>query len=247
MTWANGMLSDGTYKKGKVEVGQVIDQSDLGSMFVWIPRFAYSINQYKTSKSATEGTTQGITNVEFLKGTSNVGVSGTQYATDYSTDSATKGSATTMIVHPAFKFNGKNVKGLWVAKFEASMAEENKNTTTNNNVTNKTVKILPDAESWRYIYVGNIFTNCLNMKNNNIYQLSSSSDTHMMKNSEWGAVAYLAASQYGVVPAKNGSVTPEKVTGSDGKETTIYHSYIGNKDYANNLSQSTTGNITRDI
>ena len=244
MTWANGMLSDGKYKKGKVGVGQVIEQSDLGSMFVWIPRYAYSINEYKISKSATEGTTQGITKIEFLKGTSNIGVSGTQYATDYDTDSVTKGSATPMIVHSAFKFNEKNVKGLWVAKFEASMAEENKNTTTNNNVTDKTVKVLPNAESWRYIKIGNIFTNCLKMKENSIYQLASNSDSHLMKNSEWGAVAYLAASQYGVVPARNGAGTSEKVTGSDGKETTIYHSYTGNKNYTNNLSQSTTGNIT---
>lgn len=244
MTWANGMLSDGKYKKGKVGVGQVIEQSDLGSMFVWIPRYAYSINEYKISKSATEGTTQGITKIEFLKGTSNIGVSGTQYATDYNTDGVTKGSATPMIVHSAFKFNEKNVKGLWVAKFEASMAEENKNTTTNNNVTDKTVKVLPNAESWRYIKIGNIFTNCLKMKENSIYQLASNSDSHLMKNSEWGAVAYLAASQYGVVPARNGAGTSEKVTGSDGKETTIYHSYTGNKNYTNNLSQSTTGNIT---
>ena len=111
MTWANGMLSDGKYKKGKVGVGQVIEQSDLGSMFVWIPRYAYSINEYKISKSATEGTTQGITKIEFLKGTSNIGVSGTQYATDYNTDGVTKGSATPMIVHSAFKFNENNVKG----------------------------------------------------------------------------------------------------------------------------------------
>ena len=43
------------------------------------------------------------------------------------------------------------------------MQEANNNTTANNNVANKTVKIVPNAESWRYINVGNTFTNCLNI------------------------------------------------------------------------------------
>ena len=72
------------------------------------------------------------------------------------------------------------------------MAEENKNTEADNNVTTKTIKISPNADSWRYINTGNSFLNCLNMKNNNIYGLSSNADTHLMKNIEWGAVAYLA-------------------------------------------------------
>ena len=32
----------------------------------------------------------------------------------------------------------------------------------------------------------------------NIYGLSSDTDSHMMKNSEWGAIAYLTQSKYGV-------------------------------------------------
>ena len=34
-------------------------------------------------------------------------------------------------------------------------------------------------------------------ENGNIYGLSSSTDSHLMKNSEWGAVAYLSHSKYG--------------------------------------------------
>ena len=38
----------------------------------------------------------------------------------------------------------------------------------------------------------------MNMRSsNNSYGLSSSTDTHMIKNSEWGAVAYLSHSKYG--------------------------------------------------
>ena len=228
MTWANAMLSDGKYKKGSVEVGQVVADGEEGSMFVWIPRYAYSINKYKTQgpDDSANGTTQGITKVEFLKGNTNTGSSGTEYSTDYDADSVAVGTATPMIVHPAFKFGAKSLTGIWVAKFEASMAETNNNTEENNNVTNKTVKVVPNAESWRYIQLGNIFTNCLNMKDNSIYQISDGMDTHLLKNSEFGAVAYLAASQYGLVPTRN-----------DSRESSA-------GDYKSNTNQSTTGNIS---
>ncbi len=41
--WANVMLGDGTYKADTVKVGQVVEEKDLGSMYVWIPRYAYKI------------------------------------------------------------------------------------------------------------------------------------------------------------------------------------------------------------
>ena len=232
--WANAMLSDGKYNAQDVGT-EIKDINELGSMFVWVPRFAYSINEYGVAKNGTEGTTQNITTVEYLKGATNIGTSGTRYGTDYNIESVSEGDSTPMIVHPAFKFDGKNLTGIWVAKFEASMAEENLNTTANNNVDNKTVKIVPNSDTWRYITVGNCFKVSLNMKDNDIYKLPEEADTHLMKNSEWGAVAYLAASQYGVVPAKNDS---------DVYENGIYHSYSGANNYEANVSQSTTGNIT---
>ena len=59
LAWANVMLSDGKYKasnkdKSKEEGGYTDDgttevkEEELGSMFVWIPRYAYSITKYHT-------------------------------------------------------------------------------------------------------------------------------------------------------------------------------------------------------
>ena len=232
--WANAMLSDGKF--GAEDVGKVIENiEDLGSMFVWVPRFAYSINEYGIAKNGTDGETQNITTVEYLKGATNIGTSGTRYNTDYNIESVEKGNPTPMIVHPAFTYDGKPLKGIWVAKFEASMAEENLNTTTNNNTDAKTVKIVPNSDTWRYINIGNCFKVSLNMKDKDIYKLPENADTHLMKNSEWGAVAYLAASQYGVIPAKNDS---------DVTEGSVTHSYAGANDYEGNTNQSTTGDIT---
>ncbi len=250
LAWANVMLSDGTYKasaKGKPdeEGGYTddgtteVEEDELGSMFVWIPRFAYSITKYHTDSNGTEGTTQKIFDVSFIQGTGSTDFEGNRYGYSYDLSEANEGQPTPKVVHPAFSFGGNNLTGIWVAKFEASMNETNENTTANNNVTTKTVKVLPNAETWRYINVGNVFMNCLNMNRaDNIYGLSQGkTDSHLMKNTEWGAVAYLAASQYGVVPTINNKH-------EDNAASNIYHEWAGGQNYVANVSQSTTGNIT---
>ena len=56
----------------------------------------------------------------------------------------------------------------------------------------------PNIYSWRYGTVKLYEDSIMNMRSsNNSYGLSSSTDTHMIKNSEWGAVAYLSHSKYG--------------------------------------------------
>ncbi len=110
------------------------------------------------------------------------------------------------IVHPAFcDESGKGyenggwnseLSGIWVAKYEMSMEENNvhkdtNDTNTGNVITNETIKAVskPNVSSWRYISIGNSYTNGM--------EYDRSKDSHMMKNSEWGAVAYLTHSEYG--------------------------------------------------
>ncbi len=247
MLWANVMLSDGTYKQSEKNYNEdgttEVKENELGSMFVWIPRYAYSFNSYHTEMDGGEGTTQKITNVVFLDGTSNRDFEGNSYGTSYNVDDMLKkvGQPTPMIVHQGFNFGGKELTGIWVAKFEASMKETNNNNNTENDVnTGKTIKVLPNAETWRNISVGYLFMNCYNMKNSgNEYGINENEvDTHLIKNIEWGTVAYLSASQYGVVPERNSNGQREGTTGD------VYHEYAGGKDYINNVSQSTTKNVT---
>ena len=236
--WANVMLSDGKYKVSSANYTTdgttTVAEADLGSMFVWIPRYAYSINSYHTSADG-EGKTQNITNVVFLKGVSNRDSNGTEYYASYNPDSVTTGGKTPTIVHPAFNFGGKALSGIWVAKFEAGMAETL--STSTNNDGNKTVKVVPNAETWKYIQVGNCFKASLKMQvSGNPYGISGA-DSHLMKNSEWGAVAYFAASQYGKTPTINSLYEYDN-------SSNVYHEYAGGKDYKTNVSQSTTGNVT---
>src|SRR5699024_1453712 len=86
--------------------------------------------------------------------------------------------------------------GFWVGKYETSSIEGNSDSVSGDSVTSKTIQIKAGVASWRYIRVSNIFTVCTNMNSSgNPYGLSTSDsvvDPHMMKNSEWGAVAYLS-------------------------------------------------------
>ena len=169
-----------------------------GSMWVWIPRFAYSIPSggYHTS-NATE------ISIEFMKGTSNESSSGRK-SFNYAS------GAGNWNIHPAFNY-GEIVSGIWVAKFEASNS-------------NGKIMVQPGVSSWRSITVDSIYTNCLNY--------NKTLNSHMMKNDEWGAVAYLSRSKYG----KNEEVTINS-------NSSYYTGGGSGNTYVNNGAQSTTGNV----
>ncbi len=210
-----------------------------GSMWVWIPRFAYKVNSSNKTFD-----------VVFLKDTTNTYIdNGTEK------DAEKEG----YIVHPAFKDesstgyeNGgwdKELTGIWVSKFEAGYASGNNTATVKESSVKYTqasglaaaTEIGSSSDGWAAarnyldgeygVKSGDTYTfkngtapsikyptfqgltysmnytnhnDAFNIskaltENGNIYGLSSSStDSHMMKNSEWGAVAYLAQSKYGL-------------------------------------------------
>ena len=72
--------------------------------------------------------------------------------------------------------------------------------------------IKPNVTSWRYINVSNAFNVTLKMNDNgNRYGFTNNVDTHMMKNSEWGAIAYLSQSKYGKLGNENFSGANKEV------------------------------------
>ena len=89
------------------------------------------------------------------------------------------------LTHPAFTFGTTELNGIWVGKFESS-----------NDISD--IKIIPNVSSLRSQTVGNMFNASRAIETNDKYGLDASTvDTHMMKNMEWGAVAYLTNSKYG--------------------------------------------------
>lgn len=182
--WANIMLQD------ELSVDSNGYVTSMGSMFVWIPRYMYQIETlYHTS--STEG---GKINIKFLKGNSTVPTDNTNVTI------ANQSGQGNWNIHPAFSnYGGQELTGIWVAKFEATAAEGVGNSEDGDNVTNKNVRVVPNEQSWRFITIGNAYTVSTNMKNNtDLYGAGiANCDPHLMKNTEWGAVAYLTQSKYG--------------------------------------------------
>ena len=212
-------------------------QTEDGSMWVWIPRYAYRIN--KSTKTC---------DIVFLIGTSDNyydkdgKVQTAQRQTSNGQTIKTDGEAYT--VHPAFTnesnigyVNGgwkKELTGIWVSKFEAGYFDKNlvdadkekysssvnysqtygyttagKNEDARNYLDgvygSKTTAIkYPTFQggkySMNYINHNDAFniSKAIAGDSNNVYGLKNSTDSHLIKNSEWGAVAYLGQSQYGL-------------------------------------------------
>ena len=273
--WANAVLVTSTNRSTyqNANPGTTIADSDILAFYVWIPRYKYKV--WNISKQvgaestyAYNAKTEGI-DIVFESGKESTGTISCTY--NYNVDSANGGvdlSTTTAetctgnngdyYTHPAFTFGTDELRGFWISKFEISSSNP---TTTDGggNVTNLTVRSLPNVNSWRSITVRNISTVIQNMQtSSNIYGLNTSranTDSHMLTNFEWGAVAYLTNSKYG--RCTDGSCTEVTinncntcVTGigantvsADGSSTTC--TTAANK-YNGTYGKlaSTTGNIT---
>ncbi len=169
-----------------------IKMEDITTMFVWIPRYSYEIS-YTDGSSKNAG---GEIEVSFLQG---------------NTNKEKSGNTTSKIVHPGFEMNGVPLKGIWVAKFEASGVNSNGenvgNASSGSSSTASTngayVTVKPSVPSWRDIEIGESQYQSMKMSTDTEHYGMNGVNSHLMKNVEWGAVAYLCYSNYGVVPQIN--------------------------------------------
>ena len=220
-------------------------KTEDGSMWVWIPRYAYRIHK-------ENGVETQKFDIVFLVGLTdnyydeNGKLQTAQRQTSENQTIVTNGD--TYTVHPAFTnessinyANGgwnEELAGIWVAKFEAGYASGNNSATVKASSVNYSqgtswvAKIeagtssdsTQPARNWLDGKYGSTTTaikyptfqgltysmNYINhndayriskvlTESGNIYGLNSSStDSHLMKNSEWGAVSYLSQSKYGL-------------------------------------------------
>ena len=107
----------------------------------------------------------------------------------------------------------------------------------------------PNVYSWREIQVANAFYTS--------YDYKRDLDSHMMKNTEWGAVAYLQHSAYGSATSVRINNNSDYITGYQANEEPTC-GYTGtneecnqycndgscNTAYPNSILTSTTGNIS---
>ena len=170
--WANAVILKDesiTYNNG-----DTIPESNIESYFVWIPRYKYQIFD--------EGNYTGLTSIQNKVQTINVVFENKDTAPSNGT---TKG---TWLTHPAFTSFDSN--GFWIGKFETGYDGATSTSAAQvNSVDTSKIIIKPNVYSWRNITVGNMFKNS--------YDYNRNLDSHMMKNTEWGCVAYLQHSIYG--------------------------------------------------
>lgn len=188
----NGRNTRDYYKQASS--GTEILMDDISSMYVWIPRFASKKTHYTDETYATEVKTQTNfinTDIKFLN----------------SSEAAPTGYTIAS-------------EGFWIAKFEASnftstTPESNTKTKYGGPRTNDTIaepanaledyiKIKPNLTSWRNLPIEhnteeNVkhIVETINEDQENVYGLSSRSETGLVTTSMWEAVGDLAQSEYG--------------------------------------------------
>ena len=177
----------------------------VDSYFVWIPRYAYRIVYFKDEASKNEYKNGTITEEQAKEEGKLVGYSdsrGIVTAEGKRVDEITSPSNSTKVMvskdyfmpHPAFldgTDNGfengewdEDVEGLWIGKYDTSR----KNTTDGSMI----FQVQPGISCFRSTsenFIGNVY--------NYSKEFCIELESHMLKNSEWGAVAYLTESTYG--------------------------------------------------
>ena len=177
--WANAVLvncADSTIKSKYFNddmslkssaVGKNISMDEILQMYVYIPRYRYKLF------NANNGTSkEQAIDIIFEK----VG-----------TEKSNGTENGEWVTHPAFTFGNTELPGFWASKFEASGSTDN-------------YQIKPNQKSLTNINISTMFNTSRDVTTTktSIYGTNSStSDSHMIKNIEWGAVAYLSSSIYG--------------------------------------------------
>lgn len=230
--WANVVLvkEEGTKTRDYYQTHNnvTVDETDILAYLVWIPRYKYTLwNASGLAATYSDDTC-----------TANCPQS---ISITFEDASAAKSSGTTngtQITHTAFTYNGTELNGIWVGKFETTQG-----TALNVGTDKPTIK--PNITSWLNKNLKTQFATSLIFGIDTEYGLNT--ESRMSKNSDWGAILYLSHSQYGInseIRVNNyynsGTKTGCGASTSNATQvTTCSILYGGDTSYP----QSTTGNI----
>ena len=168
--WANAVMVNASSRDNymNADEGTTITEDDVLAYYVWIPRYKYQLFNVNSEEMAPI-----LIDVQFESKTTakSVGSSNGEYLT-----------------HPAFTFGTTELDGIWVGKFETSGTADNPtikaglDSLVNQNVSTQFATSQKFTSGTTYLTQTGV----------------SKVDAHMMKNTEWGAVAYLKQSKYGL-------------------------------------------------
>ena len=201
--WANAVIlfdETKTYASG-----DIIPEENIESYFVWIPKYRYQLWDLGLYDGLTTIDTSKVHEIPVIFG-------------DYNTSDSVSGECTTpmesgesgnckvgdYMTHPAFISIPST--GFWVGKFETGYAGATNTTEAEvNEIDSSKIIVKPNVYSWRSIQLANVFYTS--------YDYKRELDSHMMKNTEWGAVTYLSYSLYGINKSMHENNTLNLVTG----------------------------------
>lgn len=177
--WANAVLvncSDASIKSKYFDdnmnlkssvIGTTISMDEILQMYVYIPRYRYLLWNAENGTSSEQ-----MINIEF----------------ESSKNAKSTGSKNgEWLTHPAFAFGNTELPGIWVGKFESTGSTDN-------------FTIKPNEKTLVSLNVSSMFNlsrTVTSTKSSTYGTNSNTSDSHMMKNVDWGAVIYLSHSIYG--------------------------------------------------
>jgi len=228
--------------------------------FVYVPRYSYKIwntnpyayDNYIYKVEHSDGVLSDEVKTELDSKINEKTIDIIFHTKDVSFTSINEGDYKTM---PAFMFDGNDLNGIWIGKFELT------GTTT-------TPTVKPNLGTLRSQNLRNLFSKSLLFSgrdlnsSNSVVKKKNISDyglkfaqvnSHMIKNSEWGAIAYLAHSLYGIngeIRINNYYYSNAPLTGcgassaSAASATTCAIPYGTPSAEENMYPQSTTGNIS---
>ena len=220
--WANVVTVKDTNRQTYLNAtpGTIIPMDDITTMWVWIPRFnAVTPSNYNGGTKVSPG----AIDITFVKQN--------EPAID------------------AFTFGNKELSGFWYGKYEVGGTLASPCTNETCNVSNIVVK--PNVEILRRNSLSNFFfaSRSMEQAGNSFGFVNTEVDTHMSKNNEWGAVAYLTQSIYG--RCTNSTTCSEVGINNNSGYLTGYGAPAGSNDSVTNgaydtslgKAASTTNNI----
>ena len=248
--WANAIILKDESTANTYNVGDTISEEAIESYFVWVPRYRYQLWDLGNYDSLTTIDASKVHEIPIIFGDYNTSdEKESECTTPMESGASGNCSVGDYMTHPAFLSIPST--GFWVGKFETGYAGASSVKEALQNVRDSSkVIIKPNVISWRGIQVANAFYTS--------YDYKRELDSHMMKNIEWGAVAYLQHSAYGsqesvrinnhldFLTGYQGNVEP--TCGNSGRENIECNRYCNdgtcNTAYPDSVLSSTTGNIT---
>ena len=254
--WANAVILVDTPSK-EYKAGEEILESDIRAYFVWIPKYSYRLFNMGDYDGLEENQPENQADeIEIEFGTRTTANDDVKKECASPMESGENGDCDIgdLMTHPAFLSIPSN--GFWVGKFETgynqneniqapittdniatwSTANAQKTENYTNTLENKII-VKPNVYSWRNQTVATFFQSA--------YSFNRNLDSHMMKNTEWGAVAYLSYSKYGIMNEVRINNNSNYLTGYAADTKDAASSETANKQWntATGKLASTTGNI----